>query len=74
MATLEIEIPDDVLATVGRAYGVVQEPEETPAEAWGRLKAALIDALKRPVIQMRKREIAKQQQLTETYVKEKENV
>ena len=57
MAQFTINIPNDKVAMVGRAYGVVQEEEETPDEALTRLKAALIWALKRPVEQMRTREI-----------------
>ena len=57
MPQFTIDIPNDKVELVGRAYGVVQFDEETTAAAWTRLKENLIIALKRPVIQMRRREL-----------------
>ena len=51
-----LNIPNDKVTTLARAYGVVQEDAETPAEALDRLETALIQAMKRPAIQMVKRE------------------
>ena len=51
--------PDAKLVILARAYGVVQgqeDPEETAGEALDRLETALIWAMKRPAIQMIKRE------------------
>ena len=57
MPQFTIDIPNDKVELVGRAYGVVQFDGETAAAAWTRLKENLIIALKRPVIQMRRREL-----------------
>ena len=54
-----LNCPDAKVVILGRAYGIVQgqdDPEETPAEALDRLETALIWAMKRPAIQMVKRE------------------
>ena len=51
-----LNIPNDKVVTLARAYGVVQEDAETAAEALDRLETALIWAMKRPAIQMVKRE------------------
>ena len=54
-----LNCPSDKVVTLARAYGIVQgqeDPEETPAEALDRLEAALIWAMKRPAIQMIKKE------------------
>jgi len=61
MPEFTIHIPNDKVEMVGRAYGVIQgaedDPNETAVQAWNRLKSALLWALKRPVLQMRKREL-----------------
>ena len=54
-----LNCPNDKVVTLARAYGVVQgqeDPDETAAEALDRLETALIWAMKRPAIQMIKRE------------------
>ena len=63
MATLfsnGLNCPNEKVVILARAYGVVQgqdDPEETAGEALDRLETALIWAMKRPAIQMRKREL-----------------
>ena len=54
-----LNCPSEKVVTLARAYGIVQgqdDPDETPAEALDRLETALIWAMKRPAIQMVKRE------------------
>ena len=57
MPQLTLDIPNDKIEMVGRAYGIIQQEDETATAAWTRLKENLIIALKRPVIQMRRREL-----------------
>ena len=55
-----LNCPSEKVVILARAHGIVQgqdDPEETPAEALDRLETALIWAMKRPAIQMRKREL-----------------
>ena len=62
MATLfpnGLDCPNAKVVILARAHGVVQgqeDPEETAGEALDRLETALIWAMKRPAIQMVKRE------------------
>jgi len=54
-----LNCPSEKVVTLARAYGIVQgqdDPDETPAEALDRLETALIWAMKRPAIQLIKRE------------------
>jgi hypothetical protein len=59
MATLfssGLNVPNDKVVTLARAYGIVQQPEETVQDAIERLENALIASMKRPAIQMVKRD------------------
>ena len=53
-----IDIPSQWLPVVGRTFGVVQQDDETAAEALARLDDAMFHALKRMVMQTHKRELA----------------
>ena len=64
MPQFTIDVPDDKVEMVGRAFGVIQgqnDPNETAAQAWTRLKERLIWNLKRNVISMRQRELSQAQ-------------
>ena len=68
MPQFTIDIPDDKVEMVGRAFGVIQgqnDPNETAAQAWTRLKERLIWNLKRNVISMRQRELSQAQVTTD---------
>ena len=65
-----LDIPSIHVEAVGRAFGVVQEEDETPQETLARLEDTMLNDLKRRVIQMRKREIAQAQTNTEEYLTE----
>ena len=65
-----LDIPSIHVEAVGRAFGVVQEVDETPQETLARLEDTMLNDLKRRVIQMRKREIAQAQTNTEEYLTE----
>jgi len=66
MPQLTIDIPDDKVQMVGRAFQVVQGDTETAGEAWNRLKAAMIRDLKYKVIVMRRRELEESNVAAET--------
>ena len=68
MPQFTINIPDDKVEMVGRAFGVIQgqdDQNETAAQAWTRLKERILWELKREVISLRKREMAEQQIATD---------
>ena len=68
MPQFTIDIPNDKVEMVGRAFGVIQgqsDPNETAAQAWTRLKERLIWNLKRNVISMRQRELSQAQVATD---------
>lgn len=54
-----LNCPSEKVVILARAHGIVQgqdDPEETAAEALDRLETALLWAMKRPAIQMIKKE------------------
>ena len=68
MPQFTIDVPNDKVEMVGRAFGVIQgqnDPNETAAQAWERLKEQLIWNLKRNVISMRQRELSQAQVTTD---------
>jgi len=68
MPQFTIDIPNDKVEMVGRAFGVIQgqdDQNETAAQAWTRLKERILWELKREVISLRKREMAEQQIATD---------
>lgn len=57
MPKLTIEIPDDKVELVGRAFGVKKGSDESTEDAWKRLKIALVERIKHVVASSRKREL-----------------
>ena len=68
MPQFTIDIPDDKVEMVGRAFRIIKgqyDPAETDAQAWTRLKERLILSLRRKVISMRQRELSQAQVTTD---------
>ena len=71
MATLfrnGIDCPDNQVVLVGRAFGVVQEEDETPAQAFRRLEDMILTHIKQRVKRQWKSEQAAPETLIERIV------